>query len=229
VTTVANDDFEFHHSRPFYQRTPIPIEFNQSTYVVPKSQNLTITKSKIFDSAPRGNSSKQLVQRISQEPKRSQQQQQFTNNYDTVVSLHDQREINPAPTSLSMNDLDLIDEMEFKYTPTSVSASIKPKQISTGLQVQEYKQKRMYRKRARVPSSSNAIKDGSSNSRRTARTIDVSRTTTPQRRVLSMECLYPQTQQTDNKNYFDISYLDTGDILVRKADSSKCIFVTDFI
>jgi hypothetical protein len=218
-TTVANEDFEFHHSRPFYQRTPL--EFNPSTYVVPKSQNLTITKSKPSDyNSTQRASMKLMVQKSA--ATETKVRPPMMSHYDTVVSSHHGRE-NPAPTSLSMNDLDLIDEMEFQYSPTSVSASIKPKLSGTGMP--EYKQKRMYRKRARIPPT-NAFKDNSG--RKAYKTPDQSKSIS-NRRVLSMECLSPQTQQTDNKNYFDISYLDTGDILVRKADSSKCIFVTDFI
>lgn len=120
-----------------------------------------------------------------------------------------------------MNDLDLIDDTEFKYCDNS--ASKKPSTSVVG--THEYKQKRMYRKRSRMHTA-NVAKEN--NARHSPKVFDQPNQL-PRRRVLSMECLSPQTIQTDYRNFFDISYLDTGDIMVRKADSSKCIFVTDFI
>jgi len=121
-------------------------------------------------------------------------------------------------TSLSMNDLDLIEEM-----PDIGSADLKTRPPTS---TEEYKQPRLYRKRPRFHHPPGNGVGGGTRRRLQDSTVLYNM---PNRRVLSLECLSPPNKQTDSP-FFDISYLDTGDLcLVKQGGDGRCIFVTDFL
>lgn len=227
VTTNAADDFEFHHpSRPSMPppQRPLPIpnkDFNPSTYVVPKSQPLPSLP------PPQTQFNLRSIKSIEKEKARLQQNQHVYEEFDSRSSRQSQKITRSQvmagslnqPTSLSMNDLDLIDDHDDRST---IQSSVVCHGTGT-TEPYEHKQ-RMYRKRTRLHPVGRPM---NMNDRRCQQK---SSNQFSDRRVLSMECLSPSdNQQTDFRNFVDISYLDTGEILFRKADSSKCVFVTDFI
>lgn len=270
VTTVANDDFEFHTTTtglPMPYATPVP--YSQATYVMHKGPSVATTPALPQPPSHQNNkiNSNNHVHQPrpylanNQQPstsaaalaafnypssQRSVSSNQFTldTNFSTgkvskgsTVAVRSGRErqlvapgICPPPpgppasqqlTSLSMNDLDLIEEL-----PPMSTAELRSSRPTTS--AEEYKQPRLYRKRPRFqnPQSSNA---GGGGARRRLQDSSALMFSMPNRRVLSLECLSPPNNQTDSP-FFDVSYLDTGDVcLVKQGDGSRCIFVTDFL
>ncbi|ODN06274.1 hypothetical protein Ocin01_00390 [Orchesella cincta] len=273
VTTVANDDFEFHttaNGLPMSYPSPAPT-YSQATYVMhkgnqhhPSSSASSVTPSHQQHHQPPHN---MAIQQQLQLPSTSTSgfsnpsssrtshnhgssssaSQQFTleSNFSLRNKLPSSRNIlmreRPATsaamvaasgssvphsqqlTSLSMNDLDLIEEMQ----PMS-SADLRnmPTTSEEYKQHHHHQQPRLYRKRPRFQQHP---QNGGGGTRRRIQDSNVL-FSMPNRRVLSLECLSPPKNQTDSP-FFDISYLDTGDLCLVKqgGDGSRCIFVTDFL
>lgn len=128
-------------------------------------------------------------------------------------------------TSLSMNDLDLIEEL-----PPMSTAELR----NSGRPItstEEYKQpNRLYRKRPRFQNPQIGGGGGATRRRILQDSSSAVMFSMPNRRVLSLECLSPPNNQTESSPFYDVSYLDTGDLcLVNKGDGPRCIFVTDFL
>lgn len=135
-------------------------------------------------------------------------------------------------TSLSMNDLDLIEELP--DIPIS-TADLKGRPPTS---TEDYKHPpRLYRKRPRFPHQQNNGGGGIGMVGAARRRIHQDAANAilynmPNRRVLSLECLSPTNNKQTDSPFFDVSYLDTGDVcLVKQGDGSgsRCIFVTDFL
>lgn len=207
VTTVANDDFEFHQTPPtaaFHRPLPTPNkDYNPSTYKVvakpqPPPQPPHVKKS--LEKACKLRQPQNHLRDDFDSPKHTQ-------SHSRAQSISSQH-----TTSLSMNDLDLIEDIPDPGRPGPSNSG----------QAYEHRE-RIYRKRGRAHQGHSKLYDRKLSCHKSTEELNI------QRRVLSMECLSPQFKQTDHKNIVDVSYLDTGEILLRKANSSKCIFVTDFL
>ncbi|CAL8148039.1 unnamed protein product [Orchesella dallaii] len=283
VTTVANDDFEFHttaNGLPMSYPSPAPT-YSQATYVMHKGGNLphhhhqNIPSSSSSSVTPSHQHHNMAIQQQLQLPSTSSasasacgfsnpsssrashnhncgsSSQQYTlesnfslrNKPPRNVILRERPATSAAMlgggggsgqtsashhsqqlTSLSMNDLDLIEEMQ----PLS-SAELRNMPTTSEEYKQHHQQPRLYRKRPRF--QQHPQNGGGGGTRR--RIQDSSSNvlfSMPNRRVLSLECLSPPKNQTDSP-FFDISYLDTGDLCLVKqgGDGSRCIFVTDFL
>jgi len=228
VTTVANDDFEFHQMLPPVrnpqEKCPPPPQNTYSNFHPKPAARRCKTPD---DMIPPCHKMRQLKRPFEPKPK---PRENFRGMQVPIPPPSPFKQScpssSPQMTSLSMNDLDLLDEME-------------PKQETFGqpspsmLGAAEYKHQRIYRKRPRIQTSIVTNQQYSSR-QQICRGLKNANIKPISRRVLSLECLAAPTlnQQTDPnfRQYFDVSYLDTGDLcLVRQGDKNRCIFVTDFI
>lgn len=132
-------------------------------------------------------------------------------------------------TSLSMNDLDLIEELP----PLSAAELIRSghgNRPTTSAEEYNKQPSRLYRKRPRYQNPGLGAGGGGGTRRRIQDQAGIL-FSMPNRRVLSLECLSPPKGTQTDSPFFDVSYLDTGDLCLVKqgGDGSRCIFVTDFL